>query len=55
MEQRLLPTLISILNTTITSKLQMGSDQKDFSTLLTVKISIFYFLCDNWENSHRFV
>jgi hypothetical protein len=37
MEQRLLPTLISILNTTISSKLQNNNaDQKDFSTLLTV-------------------
>lgn len=37
MEQRLLPTLVSILNTTIASKLQANNDQKDFSTILTVR------------------
>jgi importin-9 len=43
MEQRLLPTLISILNTTISSKLQnINADQKDFSTLLTVKLIILF-------------
>lgn len=36
MEQRLLPTLVSILNTTISSKQQANNEPKDFSAILTV-------------------
>ena len=47
-EQRLLPTLSSILNTTLTSKTEQ-TDQKDLTSLLTVSI------CSILEKSSTFL
>jgi hypothetical protein len=43
-EQRIIPTLVSILNTTTISKTEVeNTEQKDYSTLITVRYLVLVF------------
>lgn len=51
MEQRLLPTLVSILNTTISSKQQANNEPKDFSAILTSTLDLICVLLRNTKQT----